>query len=145
MREISIRVIEVADEAGIAAAFDIRRLVFIDEQGVPEHIEMDADDRRALHVLAIAGEQAVGCARMIPYGGWVKIGRMAVKPQWRRRGAGRALLDALVSRARMLGAARAVLNAQVHAEGFYLKSGFRPVGAVFSEAGIIHRRMELEL
>ena len=39
----------------------------------------------------------------------------------------------------------AYLHAQVPVEGFYLKRGFHPVGGVFEEAGIPHRKMELAL
>lgn len=35
------------------------------------------------------------------------------------------------------------LNAQTHAIPFYRRHGFVPVGAVFMEAGIPHRRMEI--
>jgi predicted GNAT family N-acyltransferase len=37
------------------------------------------------------------------------------------------------------------LHAQLTAEGFYLKEGFNPVGGVFDEAGIAHRKMERDL
>jgi predicted GNAT family N-acyltransferase len=132
----------------MARAIRIRRRVFIEEQGVPEEIELDADDRVAIHVIAVAGRVAVGCARMVihnrgDHDDWVKIGRMAVMPQCRRRGVGRAMLTWLLTRAAALGARRAVLHAQVHAEGFYLQCGFNPVGEIFDEAGIAHRRMEL--
>ena len=33
-------------------------------------------------------------------------------------------------------------HAQLTAEGFYLKEGFTPLGDVFDEAGIAHRKME---
>lgn len=147
MRAKSIRLIEVTNPRDLARAIHIRRCVFIEEQGVPEEIELDADDSAAIHVLAIAGRVAVGCARMVAHqnGEWVKIGRMAVMPRWRRCGVGRVMLTWLVSRATASGAHRAVLNAQVHAEGFYLGCGFHPVGEIFDEAGIAHRRMEREL
>jgi predicted GNAT family N-acyltransferase len=37
---------------------------------------------------------------------------------------------------------RAILHAQLSAEGFYIREGFTPVGGVFDEAGIPHRKME---
>jgi predicted GNAT family N-acyltransferase len=74
-----------------------------------------------------------------------KIGRMAVLPKCRGRGIGRMVLDYLVSAARQHGVKLAYLHAQVPVEGFYLKRGFHPVGGVFEEAGIPHRKMELPL
>jgi len=140
-----IRVVLAADERLKQMAFEIRRRVFIEEQGVPESIELDSDDAQAMHVLAILGEHPIGCARMVAHREYVKIGRMAVIREWRGHGVGRRLLDFLVGQARALGYRRAVLHAQLHAEGFYLRAGFTPTGPEFDEAGIPHRRMELDL
>lgn len=127
----------------MARAYAIRRRVFIEEQRVPEEIELDADDARAFHALATDGGDAIGCGRMIDHGdGEVKIGRMAVIPQFRGIGVGRDILHFLMDRARSRGLRKAVLHAQLSAEGFYLKEGFTPLGDVFDEAGIAHRKME---
>ncbi len=72
----------------------------------------------------------------------MKIGRMAVLAEARGSGAGRAMLDHLVDRARALGVARAVLNAQAYVVAFYEKAGFLTVGPGHVEAGIPHQFME---
>ncbi len=126
----------------MARAYAIRRRVFIEEQRVPEEIELDADDARAFHALAIADGDAIGCGRMLNHGEEVKIGRMAVLPPFRGTGVGRDILRFLMDRARARGFRKAILHAQLSAEGFYLKEGFTPVGGVFDEAGISHRKME---
>jgi len=127
-------------------AWAIRRRVFIEEQRVPEEIEMDADDSHAFHALAILDGNAIGCGRMVEHGRRdVKIGRMAVLREFRKTGVGAAILRFLVDRARRRGFHRAILHAQLTAEGFYLKEGFIAVGGAFDEAGIAHRRMEREL
>jgi predicted GNAT family N-acyltransferase len=141
-----INVIEVGDDRSrMEQAWALRRRVFIEEQRVPEEIELDADDADALHALALEDGRPVGCGRMLARGDYVKIGRMAVMAERRGAGIGRRVLQFLVERARQQGYRRAVLDAQVHAERFYLKQGFTPVGEVFEEAGIPHRRMELSL
>ena len=127
-------------------AHAIRRRVFIEEQRVPEEIEMDADDAVAFHALALRDGVAIGCGRMVEHGGSeVKIGRMAVLPEFRKTGAGARILRFMIDRARTRGIRRAILHAQLTAEGFYLKQGFSPVGEVFDEAGIAHRKMQREL
>ena len=127
-------------------AYTIRRRVFIEEQNVPEEIEMDADDQRAFHALAILDGNAVGCGRMLEHGdSEVKIGRMAVLPEFRKTGIGAQILRFLIERARARGLRKAILHAQLTAEGFYLNQGFNPVGGVFDEAGIAHRKMERDL
>ncbi len=141
--EITVATIETSVQMEQAHA--IRRRVFIEEQSVPEEIELDEDDARAFHALATLEGRPVGCGRFVAHGDYVKIGRMAVLADLRGRGIGRAILVFLMERARERGFRRAVLHAQLTAEGFYLKSGYIPVGEVFEEAGIPHRRMELEL
>ena len=127
----------------LARAYAIRRRVFIEEQYVPEEIELDADDALAFHALATVGTQAIGCGRMLDRGdGEVKIGRMAVLPQFRGTGVGRDILRFLMDRARARGLRKAILHAQLSAEGFYLKEDFMPIGDIFYEAGIAHRKME---
>ncbi len=89
----SIRIIEVTDAMEMAQAWELRRKIFIEEQGVPEQIEMDTDDAIAFHVLALDGETPVGCGRMVPHGDAVKIGRMAVLREHRDEGIGREILS----------------------------------------------------
>ena len=124
-------------------AHAIRRRVFIEEQHVPEEIEMDDGDASAFHALATVDGVAIGCGRMVDHGASeVKIGRMAVLQEFRNTGVGATILRFLIDRARDRGVRKAILHAQLAAEGFYLKEGFKPVGDVFEEAGIAHRLMQ---
>lgn len=134
-----------ADRFRLEQAREIRRRVFIEEQHVPEEIELDVEDALAFHALALKRGTPVGCGRMVSRGDYVKIGRMAVLQQCRGEGIGRAVLQFLIEQARRNGFRRAVLDAQTHAEGFYQKQGFIAVGEIFEEAGIPHRRMERAL
>ncbi len=141
-----IKVIAIESPADMQRAYAIRRRVFIEEQNVPEEIEMDAEDEHAFHALAILDGVAIGCGRMLEHGdGEVKIGRMAVLREFRGTGVGAHILRFLIDRARARGLRKAILHAQLTAEGFYLKEGFNPVGDVFDEAGIAHRKMERDL
>lgn len=137
-----LRVVAADSKDRLEQAWAIRRRVFIEEQHVPEKIELDEDDARAFHALATIGGEAIGCGRYVAHGADViKIGRMAVLPEFRGRGIGRDILQFLMDTARARGFRRAVLHAQLTAEGFYLKQGYEPVGEVFEEAGIAHRAM----
>jgi predicted GNAT family N-acyltransferase len=126
-----------------AQAFAIRMRVFVREQGVPEEVELDHDDRRALHLLASVSGKAVGTARIVMRRGNAKIGRMAVLKSYRLQGVGAKLLRRAVATAKKIGARKIYLHAQVAVIGFYEKLGFRSVGPVFDEAGIAHRKMVL--
>lgn len=121
----------------------VRRQVFVQEQGVPESLELDGRDPDCLHVVARDGAgHPVGTGRLLPDG---HIGRMAVVREWRGRGVGRAILDRLLEIARARGYGEVRLNAQTHALEFYRRAGFRPEGREFLDAGIPHRSMVLPL
>lgn len=121
----------------------VRRVVFLEEQGVPEELEWDEWDARSRHFLALdATGQAIGTARLLPDG---HIGRMAVLKPWRCRGVGSALLRHVLTAARDAGFAEVELAAQTHALGFYQRLGFIAYGDEFMDAGIPHRNMRLSL
>ena len=135
--------IELLDwPAAEAEAKRIRFAVFVEEQGVPAELEMDGNDPQCLHALAFADRRAIGTGRLLPDG---HIGRMAVMRDWRGRGAGRALLRALVDAARRRGYREVLLSAQVHALGFYRAEGFAAEGPVYEEAGLPHQAMRKRL
>jgi len=135
--------IELLDwRAAQAEAKRIRFAVFVDEQGVPAELEMDEEDPRCTHGLAYLEGKVVGTGRLLPDG---YIGRMAVLKDWRGRGAGRALLRALIDAARRRGDREVALSSQVHALGFYRAEGFQPEGPVYEEAGIPHQAMRKKL
>jgi predicted GNAT family N-acyltransferase len=133
----------ISSKKDLEKAFAIRIRVFVTEQGVPQEIEMDRDDKRALHFLAIESRKAVGTARVVMRHGNAKIGRMAVLKNYRGRGIGTQLLKRAIVTAKEQGAQKLYLHAQVPVIGFYEAMGFHYVGRIFSEAGIPHRKMIL--
>lgn len=137
---VSVRSVTRSD--GREQAFEIRRRVFQEEQGVSSADEFDDDDERATHVLATVGQVPVGTGRIVFFPDYAKVGRMAVSKEWRRRGVGRLILEALTRVAVEQGVRHLVLHAQVHALPFYAAQGFQVVSDEFQEAGIPHRRME---
>lgn len=136
--------IEAVDWAAHEAElYEVRRIVFIEEQHVPENLERDEYDLLSRHVIARdAAGRAIGTGRLLPDG---HIGRLAVLREWRGRGLGLALMRRLLDLAREQGFKRVELNAQTYAVPFYERLGFRAVGEEFMEAGIAHRAMRLQL
>ena len=134
---------QISTEKELKKALRIRIRVFVREQGVPEEIELDEDDKRALHLLAFIGKKPVGTARIVMRDGKAKIGRMAVLKSHRRKTVGKKLLTGAITTAKKQGARKIYLHAQVAVIGFYESAGFRCVGPVFDEAGIAHRKMVL--
>src|SRR5260221_5036767 len=121
----------------------VRERVFVEEQKVPRELELDEWDERCEHAVACDSRgEAIGTARLRPDG---RLGRMAVLGEWRRRGVGAALMEALLQKAREQSLSRVTLHAQTHAAGFYRRLGFSERGGEFWEAGIAHVEMTLEL
>jgi len=125
-----------------ARVLPLRIEVFVREQGVPEELELDEDDPVSLHAVCEAGGRVIATGRLLPDG---HVGRLAVARDWRGRGVGSRVLEALVAEAARRGLDEVVLHAQVQAEAFYLRHGFVPDGGVFEEAGLPHRRMRRAL
>jgi predicted GNAT family N-acyltransferase len=129
-----------------AGCFAVRRAVFIDEQGIPEAEEWDAEDDRCLHFLAEDGHGPVGCARLIARGTEAKIGRVAVLKRARGTGLGRAIMQRAMDHARHAGFRTAMLEAQLSAIGFYENLGFVAEGPEYDDgSGILHRVMRRPL
>jgi predicted GNAT family N-acyltransferase len=121
----------------------VRRVVFMQEQGVPAELEWDEDDAVSRHFLAEDGAgHPIATARLLPDG---HIGRMAVLEFWRRRGIGTAMMRHVLATAREAGLGSVELAAQTHALKFYERFGFVAHGDEFMDAGIPHRTMRLEL
>ncbi len=141
--KVALQIKRVCSAKDLEKAFTIRQRVFVREQGVPPKIELDRDDKRALHFLAIASGKTVGTARIVMRRSHAKIGRMAVLKSYRHKGVGTKLLRRAIVTARRQGAQKIYLHAQVPVIGFYEAMAFRCVGPIFKEAGIQHRKMVL--
>lgn len=129
-----------AEQPGLdlAAAFSIRRTVFCVEQGVSEAEEIDGQDDRCRHFLAITAGVAIGTARTrVLTNGDTKIERVAVLKPYRRSGIGRLLMIHIMDNA----SSNMVLNAQIAVQQFYIDLGFVAEGPVFMEADIEHIHM----
>ena len=130
----------------VEAALALRHAVFCSEQGVPLADELDCRDGEATHLVALDGAMVVGTCRLLSEpGDSVRLGRLAVGAEARRRGIGAALLRAAEAEARAAGARRIVLAAQTAARGLYAAEGYAEHGEPFDDAGIEHVRMEKPL
>lgn len=125
-------------------AYAIRKSVFIEEQGVPEEMEVDEHDLAAQHALAYKESQCIGTARLVVLARDIgRIGRMAVLPLYRNMGIGTQLLNTLIDQGQTQGITQFELHAQLLAIPFYERFGFITQGNIYDEAGIAHRDMML--
>lgn len=142
----------------IEACLNIRRKVFIEEQGVAvseEIDELDFPGSPAEHFLVTneAGEP-VGTFRVRREehpesfgidGRAVRLQRFCFLKEARMKGFGRDAILFAERYYREKGIAAICLDAQLSASGFYEKLGFHYTSDVFEEAGILHRSMAKSL
>jgi predicted GNAT family N-acyltransferase len=121
---------------------EIRRQVFVEEQGVDERLEWDNKDADNEHFIAYIDNEAVGCARLVDH---KKIGRMSVLRAYRGKGVGNEILDHIKRKAVQNRYTRLELSAQCHAYEFYRRSGFQACSAPYQDAGIPHIDMDLRV
>lgn len=141
---MKVKVIVAKNQKHFSDAFRIRTNVFIGEQHVPAHEEIDNLDAFVPILVAYEGEKALGTARSIEMKeGYVKIGRVAVLKEARRMGVGRALMLAAIDYIKQETKLKQVkLEAQLSAQGFYETLGFESYGEIFVDAGIDHISMK---
>lgn len=113
----------------------IRRIVFVEGQGVAETIDFDGKDDSSSHLLLLHEDSPVGTLRIRKTEKGMKLERIAVLPAFRGRGYGELLVKAGLSKAE----GSIYINAQVSSQGFYEHVGFVVEdGTIFDEAGIDH-------
>jgi predicted GNAT family N-acyltransferase len=126
-------------------ALDLRRKVFVEEQGVPPEMEVDDEDKEAIHLVATIGKRVVATLRITPMGSVNRIGRVAVRREFRRK----RIASRLVERAARLiaenGGREIVLHAQIQTIDFYRRLGYCEEGEVEMDAGIPHVWMRKRL
>ncbi|MBR6873196.1 MAG: GNAT family N-acetyltransferase [Ruminococcus sp.] len=136
-----IRIFTGLDQAPDAEA--IRREVFMGEQGFSK--EFDDLDKTAFHAVAFTDGEASATGRLFKgRSGW-HIGRVAVRKRFRGRGLGAEIVTALEARAQEEGGEFIKLSAQVQAQGFYEKLGYRAEGEVYYDEHCPHIAMYKKL
>ena len=134
-----------AHPSEVDEALELRRHVFVSQQGVTLEMDRDGLDPEALHIVAVDAGRVVGTCRLVFEGGLARLGRMAVDDEHRGQGLGAAILAEAEAQARSAGARRIRLHAQVAARRLYERGGFEVQGKEFMEEGIPHVTMEKPL
>ncbi|CAJ1198928.1 GNAT family N-acetyltransferase [Companilactobacillus nantensis] len=124
----------------------IRKAVFVKEQQVPQNLEIDADEDLCTYFNIYLDGQVVATARFSPTAdNGVHIQRVAVLSDFRQQHLGSELIKTIVQYARDHDYAYAILGAQDHAQAFYKNLGFKVIGEQYTEVGILHHDMKLNL
>lgn len=115
-------------------AVDIRKRVFIEEQGFTD--EFDKLDRSAYHAVVFVKDQHAATGRLFSdKNGIAHIGRVAVLPDFRKMSLGSLIIAILEKKAAELNFISTELSAQVRVMDFYTKLGYTPVGEEYPDQG----------
>lgn len=133
----------------IGECIELRKRVFVSEQGVDISLEIDELDEPESgceHFLMIEGGVPIGTFRaFFEDGETVHLQRLCLLPEARGKGFGSGALRFAEGFFTAKGAEKLTLGAQVRAMGFYEHCGYNVVSDVFDDAGIPHRTMEKKL
>ena len=133
----------IAGNKDISEARDIRREVFIDEQGISEAEEYDSLDELALHLMVYVDEEPAATGRICHDENGFHIGRIAVRKKFRGQKIGDLAVRLLLYKAFNSGAEILKIGAQTYVVPFYKKFGFKECGDEYIEAGLPHIPMEV--
>ena len=139
-KQPAFEVVDASWQQDATVLTKIRFDVFVHEQKMPADLEIDEHDPISDHAIARIKKDGMPIAtgRLLPDG---HIGRMAVLKAYRSTGAGMAVLQFLVEKAKQKGVKEAQLSAQTYAIPFYERAGFVAVGEEYDDCGIPHRMM----
>ncbi len=130
---------------------DVRKRVFVEEQGVSLKDEIDVFDdvnhKKSIHFIVWEKDKVVATCRVINQTDYAKIGRVAVLPDYRGKKIGFKMVNYAIDTclADNLFNVRNkyfYLEAQLEAIPFYEKIGFKAYGDVFEDCAIAHRKMQ---
>lgn len=125
---------------------EVRKTVFVAEQGYTLAEEFDDYDSVCPHLLLFDGQTPVATGRLVLLDdGTAKLGRIAVLKEYRGQHLGAQIVQELLKRAKEAGAVRAYVSAQSYAVPFYQKFGFREYGDEYLDGRIPHRDMDRTL
>lgn len=122
----------------------IRREVFINEQKVPESLEIDEFECNSHHFLLTKDAVPAACGRMRIKNAYIKFERIASLKSFRGLGLGKVLMERMQEFAlENYPELTPYMHSQLGAVPFYEKLGWKRDGEIFYEAGIPHLAMKL--
>lgn len=137
-----IKGIWVKGNENILDALEIRKKVFIEEQGVDKNIELDNKDSSCYHLIVYDKDIPVGTCRLSIYDNNYLIGRVAVIKEYRGQAFGDFIMKMAIRKSFDMGAKEVIVHAQLRVKEFYEKLGFSEFGKTYKEADILHINMK---
>ena len=126
---------------------ELRNKVLLRPIGIPD-FGWEMNDSKSWHFIALEQGKLIGCVLLLPLDTKNKKGQlmqMAVEHTWQGKGIGKLLVGSLLSFARRTGLEKIEIHSRSEVTSFYEQFGFQIIGEEFTEVGIKHRYMSLQL
>lgn len=128
------------------SADELSRIVFINEQGVPEEEVFDGLNLQSIYIAAFDDNAPVATARVLNNGDSWRIGLVAVDKSRRGQHLGEKVMQTAIEYIISNGGREILLTAQQQVRGFYEKLGFVQCGEVeVFESGFVLVPMKFSL
>lgn len=120
-----------------AASLYIRFSVFVLERKIKMEDEFDANDKcKTIYALLYDGDLPVSTGRFLPEtADQARLTRIATLKDYRGKGYGAQVIQALENYARAEGYKKLVIHAELTAKSFYESIGYQPFGPEYEEDG----------
>jgi predicted GNAT family N-acyltransferase len=126
MSEITFKIASTQEE--LNAAREIRRKVFFLEQGIPAELDLDEDEERSIHVLAITKPmQFIGTGRLTINGNTGILSRISIIEPFRNKGVGQLIILRLEAIAKEKRLSTLTLAPHSYLENFYARLGYSKI------------------
>ena len=139
-----VKKVETTQE--LQAAYLVREKVFVEEQGVPLHLELDEHDATAIHFIVYDNEKVIAASRIREIDAGIgKIERVCVLKDYRGKKLGMLIMKEVEKHASEKGLKKLKLHAQSYSVPFYEKLNYIVTSPEFMDADIPHRVMEKDI
>jgi predicted GNAT family N-acyltransferase len=131
----------------IMKVFSIRAATYMNEQSCPYDEEFDGNDFCAAHILGEVNGEPAGCIRIRFFGDFVKIERLAVRPEFRSSTLAFRLVRAAFDYCRAKGFRKAYGHARHDLVNFWSRFGFREIAGrpTFEFSDVTYIEMEADV
>ncbi|MFM9977687.1 MAG: GNAT family N-acetyltransferase [Sphingomonadaceae bacterium] len=131
----------------VMKVFSIRAATYMNEQACPYDEEFDGNDFCAAHILGEIDGEPAGCIRIRFFGDFVKIERLAVRPEFRSTTLAIKLARAAFDYARAKGFRKAYGHSRHDLVRFWSRFGFRPIPdrAMFQFSDVDYVEIEADI
>ncbi len=123
-----------------SSAEDIRRKIFVIEQGFAEELEFDENENKATHLVGYIDSKPAATSRFYfeESKNAYLIGRIAVLKEYRTMGLGSKIVKAAEERIIAKKGKAIVIHAQLRVKAFYESLGYSPISEIDLEEGVEH-------